>query len=290
MKTSLNFLPRAKRQQILDIVAIIKEVVAPEKIILFGSYAKGKYVQHRYTGKDGIFYEYVSDFDFLVVTKNNTVKEYELEDIVNSRTQHLRQPVNLQIHEIDYINEGLEFGQYFFTDIINEGVLLYDTDIVHFTEPKELTPAEEKEIAQRYFDIWFTQASEFIFGSNIYLERNSLKTGVFVLHQAAESFYYTLLLVFTGYKPKTHNLLKLRKHAKHLSEELFLLFPVETSKEEKNLFDLLKRGYIDARYKEDYIITKEELKMLIGRIQQMQKIVEKICSEKIETLNPSKIP
>lgn len=45
MKTSLNHLPPGKREQILEIVSIIKEVVAPEKIILFGSYAKGKYVQ-----------------------------------------------------------------------------------------------------------------------------------------------------------------------------------------------------------------------------------------------------
>ena len=56
MKTSLNHLPVSKRNQILEIVDIIKEVVSPEKIILFGSYAKGKYVEHRYTGKDGIFY------------------------------------------------------------------------------------------------------------------------------------------------------------------------------------------------------------------------------------------
>lgn len=285
MKTSLNFLPREKRQQILDIVAIIKEVVAPEKIILFGSYAKGKYVQHRYTGKDGIFYEYVSDFDFLVVTKNNTVKEYELEDIVNSRTQHLRQPVNLQIHEIDYINEGLEFGQYFFTDIVNEGVLLYDTDIVHFAEPKELTPAEEKEIAQRYFDIWFKSGCAFLNTVSFNLKENEYKIGAFILHQATESFYYATLLVFTGYKPKTHNLLKLRKQAKHLSEEIFLLFAVETSKNEKYLFDLLKRGYVDARYKEDYIITREELSLLLERIQQMKIIVEKICMEKINSIN-----
>jgi predicted nucleotidyltransferase len=162
MKTSLNFLLQSKRDQILGIVAIIKEVVAPEKIILFGSYAKGRYVEHRYTGKDGILYEYISDFDFLVVTKENTVKEYELEDIVNSRTQHYKQPINLQIHEIDYINEGLEFGQYFFTDIVNEGVLLYDTDIVHFAEARELNPEEEKEIAQRYFDIWFPRGSGFL--------------------------------------------------------------------------------------------------------------------------------
>ncbi|MCK9404750.1 MAG: HEPN domain-containing protein [Chitinophagaceae bacterium] len=281
MKTSLNYLPQGKREQILEIVSIIKEVVAPEKIILFGSYAKGKYVQHRYTGKDGILYEYISDFDFLVVTRNNTVKEYELEDIVNSRTQHFKQPINLQIHEIDYINEGLEFGQYFFTDIVKEGVLLYDTDIVHFAEPRELTPAEEKEIAQRYFDIWFSGGVAFLNSVAFNFQQKQFKVAAFELHQTTESFYYTVLLVFTGYKPKTHNLYKLRKQAKHVSEDLFLLFPIETSKEEKNLFDLLKRGYIDARYKADYVITQEELTRLIERVQQMQTIVERICKEKI---------
>jgi len=265
-------------------VDIIKEVVSPEKIILFGSYAKGKYVEHRYTGKDGIFYEYVSDYDFLVVTQNNTIKEYELEDIVNSRTQHFKQPINLQIHEIDYINEGLEFGQYFFTDIVNEGVLLYDTDLVDFAEPRELTPTEEKEIAQRYFDIWVKRSTEFLIDSNNAFRRKSLNTSTFYLHQATESLYYAILLVFTGYKPKTHNLLKLRKHAKHLSEELFLMFAIETSKEEKNLFDLLKRGYIDARYKEEYIITEEELFTLIERVKKMQEIVERICQNKIKFL------
>lgn len=286
MRTSLNHLPQSKRDQILEIVSIIKEVVAPEKIILFGSYAKGKYVEHRYTGKDGIFYEYISDYDFLVVTRDNNIKEYELEDIVNSRTQHFKQPINLQIHEIDYINEGLEFGQYFFTDIVNEGVLLYDTDIVHFAEPRELTPAEEKEIAQRYFDLWFPGAVAFLRGVQFFLSEGEYKIGVFNLHQATESFYYVTLLVFTGYKPKTHNLYKLRKQAKHLSEELFLLFPIETSKEEKNLFDLLKRGYVDARYKADYIITKEELTTLIERVQQIRAIVEQICKEKIASFTP----
>ena len=104
------------------------------------------------------------------------------------------------------------------------------------------------------------------------------------MHQAAESFYYATLLVFTGYKPKSHNLYKLRKQAKHLSEELFLLFPIESNKVEKNLFDLLKRGYIDARYKIDYIITKEELTILIERIKMMKLVVEKICQKKIESL------
>ena len=260
-------------------------MAAPEKIILFGSYAKGKYVEHRYIGKDGILYEYISDYDFLVVTKENKIKEYELDDIIRSRTQQYRTPINLQIHEIDYINEGLEFGQYFFADIVKEGILLYDTAMVQFAETRVLMPEELKQVSQRYFDIWFPGGKGFLEGVEFFLSRDQLKLGVFMLHQSTESFYYATLLVFTGYKPKTHNLLKLRKQAKQLSEELFLVFPIESNKDEKHLFDLLKRGYIDARYKEDYEITKEELVSLVDHINNMKEIVEKICSNYISTLS-----
>jgi predicted transcriptional regulator len=97
-------------------------------------------------------------------------------------------------------------------------------------------------------------------------------------------------LVFTGYKPKTHNLSKLRKQAKELSEELYLVFPAESNKREKQLFDLLKRGYVDARYRDDYTITKEELSTLIERVKEMQGIVERICKDKIDSLAPSVPP
>jgi hypothetical protein len=64
VKTSLSQLPEAIQKEILQIAEIKKDVAKPEKIILFGSYAKGKQVEHRYTGKDGINYEYISDYDF----------------------------------------------------------------------------------------------------------------------------------------------------------------------------------------------------------------------------------
>lgn len=282
MKNSLDHLPEAKQQQILKIVKIINIAAKPEKIILFGSYAKGKQVEHRYTGKDGIKYEYISDYDFLVVTKTNNVKEYELEDIINNRIGDFEPSVNIQVHEIDYINEGLEFGQYFFTDIVKEGILLYDTGEVSFATPRELSTEEEKEKAQRYFDIWFPSAKGFLNSVQFNLNAGELKIAAFELHQSTESFYYAILLVFTGYKPKTHNLWKLRKLAKILSEELFLVFPIETDKHENYLFDLLKRGYIDARYKPEYSITQEELKSIVERVKKMQEIVEKISIKKID--------
>lgn len=283
MKSSLSHLPKIKQEQILQIASIIKEVASPEKIILFGSYAKGNYVEHRYTGRDGVIYEYISDYDFLVVTKDSPVKAYELDDEITTLAEKIQPALNIEIHEIDYINEGLQFGQYFFSDIVKEGILLYDTGNVEFDKIKELTPDEEKVIAQRYFDIWFPSGSEFLETVSFSLKRGKYKIGAFLLHQATESFYYTTLLVFTGYKPKTHNLKKLRKQAKHLSEELFLLFPVETNKNEKHLFDLLKHGYIDARYRSDYFIIEAELIELVEHVKKMQAIVEKICWAKIKS-------
>lgn len=51
MKTSLSHLPEAKEHEILEISEIIKEVFAPEMIILFGSYTRGKQVNHKYVSE-----------------------------------------------------------------------------------------------------------------------------------------------------------------------------------------------------------------------------------------------
>jgi len=197
MKTSLAHLPETKQDQIRHITKIIEEVANPEMVILFGSYAKGNYVEHKYTGRDGIRYEYISDFDFLVVMKGNTVKEYELDDIITNRARMYRPPVNLEIHEIDYINEGLGFGQYFFADIVKEGILLFDKSTVQFAKPRVLTPFDQKQIAQRYFDKWLKRGKAFLKGVAVYLAEKELNEGAFTLHQVTESFYYATLLVFT---------------------------------------------------------------------------------------------
>jgi uncharacterized protein len=284
MKTSLSHLPENKQHEIHRIAEIIREVVNPEKIILFGSYAKGGWVEDRYTDKHGTLFEYVSDYDFLVVTQDNAEKSYTQESMIMDRVDRYKPPVNLEIHELDYINKGLEEGEYFFVDIITEGILLLDKKNLSFASPRELTPGEKKVKAQRYFDTWFPQSQKCIKTSKFNLAEGDLNLGVFILHQAAETLYYTTLLVFTDYKPKTHNLWRLRKKSKPYSKELFELFRTETDKQEEHLFDLLKRGYVDARYRTDYVITFREFSTLIERVSLMVPIVENICKERIASL------
>ncbi|MCD9015249.1 HEPN domain-containing protein [Parachryseolinea silvisoli] len=288
MKTSLDHLPEGKKQEILAIAEIIKEAFNPEKIILFGSYATDKWVEERYV-ENNIVYEYLSDYDFLVVTSERPLAEYILTNKVEQLCRGFRTPVNSIIHDIKYVNDGLAYGQYFFVDILREGVLLYDTGKSEFVEPKELTPAEKRAVAQEHYDEWFQSGARFLrfaeFGFRDALSRNEkLNDTAFQLHQAAERFYATILLVFTGYKPKLHHIKTLRKLSKPLSRSLYRLFcnPPD-DKQESRIFDLLVRGYVEARYKRDYFITEEEAKTLIERIRQMEDIVQTASLKKIES-------
>jgi predicted nucleotidyltransferase len=73
-----------KQKQLRESTEIIVKAVDPEKVILFGSHAMGRWVEHRYT-EGGITYEYISDYDILVITKSGTRKDYEIQDLIENR-------------------------------------------------------------------------------------------------------------------------------------------------------------------------------------------------------------
>ena len=97
----------------------------------------------------------------------------------------------------------------------------------------------------------------------------------FLLHQAAEHIYQAILLAFTGYKPTTHNLDKLRRYTNRFSVELAQVFPRDNP-EEDELFRRLLSGYVDARYKEEFSISEVEISQLLERIGRLIGIAEKV--------------
>lgn len=148
MNTSLGHLPDYKQRQLKEITEIIVKAVDPEKVILFGSHATGRWVEHRYT-EGGITYEYISDYDILVITKSgDDRKDYEVQDIIENRCIY-KTPVTVIAHDIDFINKMLSEGQYFFTDIEKEGILLYDAGNIPLAERKPLSAAKAKVMARK---------------------------------------------------------------------------------------------------------------------------------------------
>ena len=279
MKTSLEHLPSEKQQLLKNITTSIVEKVQPEKIILFGSHATGKWVESEYM-EEGRLFEYKSDYDILVITKEGDQRpEYEVQEIAEYRTG-LRDIVSVITHDITYINGKLSDGQYFFSDIQKEGIMLYDAGNTPLAQRRELTAAEKKKMAQDDFDLWFNSAKFFLEVAGFCLQKEQLKIAAFQLHQSAERTYNAVILVFRGYKPKTHNLDKLYRYTKHYSIKLAGVFPQNTT-EERNIFILLKKGYVEARYDKNFVITADEVRILIERVTRLQAITLEICNEKI---------
>ncbi|MFA6716991.1 MAG: nucleotidyltransferase domain-containing protein, partial [Victivallaceae bacterium] len=77
MKRSLSHLPKHKRQELRAVTGIITEMIDAEFIILFGSYARGNWVEDRYVGDDNILYEYQSDYDLLIVVQDLPKYQYK---------------------------------------------------------------------------------------------------------------------------------------------------------------------------------------------------------------------
>ena len=285
MKDSLAKLSQRKRGELARIVSIIRSSAPQaEMIILFGSYARGDAVED-VTKEGHTTYEYSSDFDVLVIVKSKSLSDnldlwYSIEDEAGKLP--VQTPVKIIAHEIDFVNKKLEKGQYFFSDIKKDGIILYDSKNCKLADAKELSPKERLAQAKTDFKQWFESANDFYTTSEFNIKRGKHKLAAFELHQAAEAFYGTVLLVYTNYKPKTHDLDTLRRLAANHDPAFFTVFPLRT-KQERDRFDLLRQAYVGARYHDDYKITPDELKYLARCVELLRDQTETSCEKKIES-------
>ena len=261
------------------------------KIILFGSYAKGKQVVDP-VGR------YFSDYDLLVVVDHEdltdarrywTAAEDRMVDMLTQRGWP--RPLNLIIHSIDDVNYQLRRGRYFWVDVVREGIALVEEPGFPFEKPGVLTEEEAREEAQRYYDSEFSGIARALRTAELQRIEGKLQNdpqeqrkwrneAAFSLHQAMERAYYCIMLVMVQYQPKSHNLNFLSKRAEQLDNRLIGVWKTET-KFGKRCYELLRAAYIKARYSEHYKIDDDELDWLTGRITELQALAKTICEERL---------
>ncbi len=276
MKTSLDHLPETKQRRLRALGELICKEAEVEMVILFGSFARGDWVEDPVGG-------YFSDFDVLVVVKTRRmVDKTNLWSKIEGRARRISEPTSLSliVHDIKDVNEQLEKGFYFFSDIRKEGIVIYDSGRFHLAEAKERPAAERKAHAQAWFEQWFKSANDFYRQHEHAIDDAAWSVSAFDLHQTTERLYHCALLVLTAYKPKVHNLEDLGKRAGDLHPALRNVFPRATPEEDR-LFKLLKRAYVDARYDPKFAITREELEAIAVHVRELRGRVEMVCRERI---------
>src|SRR5262249_18248024 len=153
-----DHLPEKKQAKLVAMAAKIRaEAPAAEMIVLFGSHARGDWVEDMETG-------YRSDYDLLVVVDSAEVaQDLALWGRVEEALRPIADPspVTLIVHDFRELNQQIRRGQFFFAELWEQGVVLHDEKRFTLARPKATTPEERRELAQEYFDHWFTSAGQF---------------------------------------------------------------------------------------------------------------------------------
>src|SRR5258705_9959192 len=136
MKTSLDHLPDGKRQELQRVLEVLfrafddatrNRAAARKqgrilKVVLFGSYARGDWVDDPVGG-------YKSDYDLLVIVSSDELTDTagywmnadaELQQAYEI-THQLTAPAHFVVHSLVDVNRQLSRGRPFFADIVRDG-------------------------------------------------------------------------------------------------------------------------------------------------------------------------
>ena len=211
MKTDLDHLPPQKQRELERVVQLIfeefddafalakhewKKAGRILKVILYGSYARGTWVDEPHTAKG-----YRSDFDLLIIVNDKRLTDRvkywaKLDDRLMREygvTGTLKTPVNFIVHTLQEVNDGLAHGRYFFMDVKEDGVALYQFDETELHTPKPKTPVQALAMAQEYFDEWLPTAMGFKRNAGYAVRDGDLKLAAFLMHQTAERLYHCVI-------------------------------------------------------------------------------------------------
>ncbi|MFV0340504.1 MAG: HEPN domain-containing protein [Parachlamydiaceae bacterium] len=289
MKKSISYLPSTNQRDLHFIVeAVLQRLKQTEMIILFGSYARNDYVVYDEKYEFGKLQFYLSDYDILVVTSGvsdgGAIRSLSnVEDLYYDRAKDpdRQPPVQFISEDMKKLNKYLNDGRYFYTQIKQEGVVLYDSGKHKLARRRKLSFEEIKQQAQEYYDDKFKTANSFLDLAQYSYNKEDYKMASFLLHQACENLIYAIRLVNTLENPKQHNLTKLLNSVKKYSNEFIKVFPQDTP-EEKRLFELIKAAYVNGRYDPDFVVTKEDIDALVPKVELLRDITKRICEEKIK--------
>jgi len=299
MKTSLDHLPDKKRRDLEEAVRILfaefedatslatqkwKKQGRILKIILYGSYARGDWVEDPVGG-------YFSDYDILVVVSDERLTD--VQDYWAKADEHLMReatitkrisaPVNFIVHSLVDVNGQLQRGRPFFIDIYEQGIALYEADEQELVKPKPLTLEDTLKESRKNFEDWYRSVGPFVRGATYATKDGDFNKAAFDYHQATERLYHTLLLTLRLYSPKSHKLKFLRGQAEPLELDLIAVWPRDT-KFARRCFELLQQAYVQARYSPHYKIKPEELEWIGERIALLQELVKQACERHIDAL------
>ncbi len=207
-------------------------------------------------------------FDLLIVMPGTAPSFSELEPILDIAYLKNKR-VCCSLHNEGCVIEGLKNGHPFYCLNFIPGNIVYDG---HETTYPVTTPEQFALIQQAAMETFmkgFEKAKSFYSCAEREFNNGSYELTLFMLHQVVELTCRTVLQSLHGRNLKGHEIRMLEKHIRRPAPELVSIFNEDTE-QEKRLLDTLEKGYIDARYNNEFKVDKTILSLLFERVKLFQ--------------------
>ncbi|MCK5632503.1 nucleotidyltransferase domain-containing protein [bacterium] len=196
----LSHLPENKIKELEIVTRKIVETGMASMVVLYGSYARGDW-KEKPGGRSGK----KSDYDIMVLAKD----ERDCQDLKNKLIklfENFPTVVQTMVEKLGFVNMHLREGQYFFTEIKQQGIILYAESNTELAEAENLSPTRLREIVELDFKQWFGQAEGFL--DHYFLDVKKLRYNLasFQLQQCVENCYTAIEMVYSRNNPYEHRL------------------------------------------------------------------------------------
>jgi len=217
-----------------------------------------------------------------MITTEATRIEHEVQDYVNRLFD--KAGITIIVHGLETVTNAISQGNRFFTAVCRDGMQLYTANGLRLNmDYPDLNPATTQAKAEKHYYHRYAMALGFMEAAEECLEKEYYNNAIFMLHQAVEQACIAMIRVFMAYRSDMHNLSRLLNLCGCFSGEPAALFPRKTP-EDQRLFQLLLKSYSDARYKDEYKVTRQDAEILCTLVRALIELTEELCIDRINDL------
>lgn len=223
----------------------------------------------------------VNNFDYhyyvlVLISRNPAINRNNVQDKIETVCQPVT-PVTAIVIEVEQFNDWLSQGHPFACFVKAKSMVLFEDkriDLIDATTTDNPIHDQLKKDAQLQ---GLNMVNEFLAGADLFRVRKQNKMAAFMLHQAAESALLSILKIAIGLTVNSHNLDKLVRYCALVTPTVANIFN-RNAANEKRLFQLLQRAYIETRYRDDYVIKTPDLLEITSKIKKLQELLVSIGS------------
>jgi len=254
----------------------IINAVAPERIYLLGA-GNPSIAFSSVFADTTISVNGMSHYYFLVIKSfEESRANDEIQDRLEQRKGHATD-MTVIVLGCEQFKQWLQVGSPFAILVANKAQFLYDAETFDFPTPSSIDSLEQISAFRKDWIAYSKTAEAFLCAAELHALRQEWNNCLFNTHQAAEQLFLGLIKVCIGYKPTTHNMDKLQRYARLMSEDISRLFPRDTEAEQQ-LFDTFQKSYAATRYNKDYKAGEKETRELLKRIEKLMVITGALVS------------